>query len=238
MSGDDYLAEYRRAGSVDLSGGIGGWLRRQLDRKAVACGQRDRHALFMPRVFELTGLSLTRSATVLEIGCGSGWAISYRHPHVRYIAVDRGSLYRTELEERGVEFHESDAASVPLPISDGSVDLIVLNHLIEHIAESEFFVRQLRRVLRRGGVVYIRTPNLARVKWGFWDDYTHVKPFTPRALDHLMRTVGFERRFMLDSDHPRIFLDTLTDGRWRGALFNSLLGGKEIEAGYVLLAHE
>lgn len=238
MSGDDYLAEYRRAGSIDLSGGIGGWLRRKLDRKANAIGQHDRHALFMPRVFELAGISPNAPKTVLEIGCGSGWAISYRHPLVRYIAVDRGSLYRNELEEQGVEFHAADVASEPLPINDGQVDLIILNHLIEHIAECEFFVRQLRRVLCPGGVVYIRTPNLECVKWSFWDDYTHVKPFTPRALDHLMRTVGFERRFMLDSDHARIFLDTLTNGFWRRVLFSKLFGGKEIEAGYVLVTKE
>jgi SAM-dependent methyltransferase len=238
MSGDDYLAEYGRAGSIDLSRGISGWLRRMLDRKATACGQRDRHALFMPRVFELAGISLNDPTTVLEIGCGSGWAISYIHPFVRYIAVDRGSLYRDQLEAQGVEFHEIDVAIQPMPINDGQVDLIVLNHLIEHIADCEFFVRQLRRVLRPGGVVYVRTPNLERVKWCFWDDYTHVKPFTPRALDHLMRTVGFERRFMLDSDHPRIFLDTLTKGFLRTVLFSTLLGGKEIEAGYVLVTKE
>ena len=238
MSGEDYLAEYRRAGSIDLSKGIGGWLRRKLDLKANSIGQRDRHSLFMPRVFELAGVSPNDPKTVLEIGCGSGWAISYRHSLVRYIAVDQGSLYRTELEGRGVEFHEADVASEPLPINDGQVDLIILNHLIEHIANCEFFVRQLRRVLCLGGVVYIRTPNLERMKWSFWDDYTHVKPFTSRALDHLMCTVGFERRFMLDSDHPRILLDTWTNGLWRRVLFSKSFGGKEIEAGYVLISKE
>lgn len=238
MSGNDYLAEYQRSRSKDLSGGIGGWLRRRLDRKANAGGQRDRHALFIPRVFELVGISPSDPSTVLEIGCGSGWAISYSHPLVRYIAVDRGSLYRDQLEENGVEFHETDVTIDPLPINDGQVDLIVLNHLIEHIADCEFFVRQLRRVLRPGGAVYIRTPNLECVKWRFWDDYTHVKPFTPRTLDHLMRTVGFERRFMLGSDHSRILLDTLTNGFWRRVLFSAALGGKEIEAGYVLSTKE
>ena len=52
-----------------------------------------------------------------------------------------------------------------------------------------------------------------------------------------MRTVDFERRFMLDSEHPRIILDTLINGRWRELLFSKLLGGKEIEAGYVLCEH-
>jgi len=232
---NNYLADYRRTGSNDLSRGIGGWLRRRLDRKAIACGQRDRHALFLPRVFELTEISPKEPTVVLEVGCGSGWAISYSHPLVRYIAVDRGSLYRDQLETEGVEFHDSDVAIKPLPINDSQVDLIIINHLIEHISDCEFFVKQIRRVLRPGGFVYIRTPNLECVKWNFWDDYTHVKPFTPRSLDHLMRTLGFERRFMLDSDHPRIILDTLTNGAWRQILFSKLIRGKEIEAGYVLV---
>jgi SAM-dependent methyltransferase len=237
MSGDDYLAEYQRANAVDLSGGIGGWLRSRLDRLAASLGQRNRHALFLPRALELSGLTLVKPLTILEVGCGSGWAISYRHPQVRYVAVDRGSVYRTELEGRGVEFHEKDVTVDPLPVANGSVDLVILNHLIEHIAEYEFFMWQLRRILRPGGIVYIRTPNLERVKWGFWDDYTHVKPYTLRALDQLMSATNFERRFMLYSDHPRISLDILTEGRWRGLLFSRLLGGKEIEAGYVLREH-
>ena len=234
MNGNDYLAEYQRAESVILTEGVGGWFRRRLDKKAGAEGQSGRHALFLPRVFELTGITLAKPVTVLEIGGGSGWAISYNHPNVRYIAVDRGSLYRDDLEARQVEFHEADVGTTALPVSDDSIHLIILNHIIEHIEECEFFVRQLQRVLRPGGAVYIRTPNLARVKWSFWDDYTHVKPYTPQALDHLMRTIGFDQFFMLDSDHPRIMIDTLTNGRLRWLLFRSFFGGKEIEAGYVL----
>ena len=206
-----------------------------LDRKAVACGQRDRHALFLPRVFELSGISLKNPTTVLEAGWGGGGAISYRHPLVRYIAVDCGSLYRNELEMQGVAFYETDVATEPLPINEGQADIIILNHLIEHIKDCEFFVKQLRRVLRLGGCVFVRTPNLECVKWRFWEDYTHVKPFTPRALDHLMRTVGFNRSFMLKSDHPRILLDIITNGALRPMLFGKLFGGKEIEAGYVLI---
>jgi len=138
---------------------------------------------------------------------------------------------------RGITFHECDASSEALPLADASVDLVILNHLIEHIPDLEFFTRQLKRVLRPGGVAYIRTPNIARVKWGFWDDYTHVRPFTPQALDHLMRSAGFGRRFSLASNHSRIILDTLTHGRLRALLFCSWLGGKEIEAAYQVIHH-
>lgn len=238
MSGDDYLIEYQRSGKVDLSVGIGGWVRRRLDRKAVLLGQYDRHALFLPRVFQLAKLGLDKPLVVLEIGCGNGRAISYHHPKIEYIAVDRGTVFEPELKRRGVKFYKADVSTQSLPLDSCSINLIVLNHLIEHIPQYEFFVKELQRVLCPGGVLYIRTPNLDRVKWKFWDDYTHIKPYTRRGLDQLMQTFGFTRSFMLYSDHGRITIDILTEGRWRGLLFSRLLGGKEIEAGYVLRAHK
>lgn len=238
MSGDNYLAEYQRGDAAVRGRGWMGRVRSYLDRKAVEAGQIDRHALFMPRVLELTNISPDRPVTVLEIGCGSGWAISYRHPSIRYIAIDRGSVYRASLEECGIEFHEFDVSDKPLPLADGTVDVVLLIHLIEHIPHIEAFTQELRRILRPHGCIYIRTPNVARVKWRFWDDFTHVRPFTPNSLDHLMRTYGFQRRFLFASDHPRIMLDILTNGRMRAWLFSEKLGGKEIEAGYACERNE
>jgi hypothetical protein len=48
-----------------------------------------------------------------------------------------------------------------------------------------------------------------------------------------MRAHGFEARHVLHSDHPRINLDILTGGRWRGLLMGRLFGGREIEALFV-----
>lgn len=237
MSGNHYLAEFRRSNDLDLSKGLSGWLRRLLDKRAQQEGQPDRHALFLPRVFNLISMAPSQNLVVLEIGCASGWAISYRHANVRYIAVDRGVEYRKELEQRGVEFHEADVGVMPLPLEHASVNLVILNHLIEHIPNYEFFIQEIRRVIRADGAVYIRTPDVGRVRWNFFDDYTHVRPFTIRSLDQLMSAFGFVRKFVLHSDHPRIVIDILTNGHLRKLLFGSSLGGKEIEAGYVLRKH-
>ena len=234
MNNSNYLQYYERLLSVGLNRGVSGWLRRRLDRRAQKCGQTGRHALFLPRVFELLNISLKSHRTVLDIGSGNGWAISYQDKQVRYIAVDNSAFYRDDLEARGIEFYEADVGSMPLPVGESSIDLIILNHLIEHIYECEFLIQQLQRVLRPGGMVYIRTPNLKRVRWKFWDDYTHVRPFTPHGLDHLMHANGFKKLFILNSDHRRISLDILTKGRLRKLLFNIFFGGSEIEAGYFL----
>ncbi len=233
MSQDNYLKEYERAVSKDLSRGPGGSLRRMLDRKAVRAGQRDRHALFLKRVLGITGIGEGERIKVLEIGCGDGKAISYTSPAVEYYAIDRGGLYRDDLEKRGVRFTEMDVAHSPLPFPERFFDVIMLNHLIEHLAEYDLFVSELHRVLIPGRYLYIRTPDIKRVGFTFYDDYTHVKPYTRNSLDHLMRAYGFRLHTMLYSDHARITIDLLTEGKFRKLLFGRRFGGKEIETLYI-----
>ncbi|MDR1229443.1 MAG: class I SAM-dependent methyltransferase, partial [Azoarcus sp.] len=221
MKFDNYLADYRKSCDVDLSRGLSGYLRKRLDNMAVKEKQPNRHALFLPRVYSLFGLSLEKQLTVMEIGCGNGWAISYRNPKIKYIALDRGSVFRTDLESRGIEFHEADVETTPLPVANQSVDLILLNHVIEHIANSDYFVGELHRVLRSNGCLYIRTPNLEKVGWSFWNDYTHVKPFTESSLDHLMRTYGTAeliRNFACQRIEPRTFTQEIAITVFSGAL--------------------
>lgn len=233
MSGNEYLAEYDRAIPADLSRGIGGYLRARLDAKARALGQRDRHALFLPRALEVCGMRTEQPLTIMEIGCGNGGAISYKHPSIRYVAVDIGPYFRDALEQDGIEFIEANVEHDKITRPDGSVDLIMLNHLIEHVSNSDGLVRELRRLIKPGGAVYIRTPNVERVKWRFFDDYTHIKPFTVNGLHQLMCAHGFERRCVLYSDHARINLDILTNGKFRDVMCGQMFGGKEIEAVYV-----
>lgn len=233
MSGNEYLAEYDRAIPKDLSRGIGGRLRARLDAKARALGQRDRHALFLPRALEVCGLRADREMTIMEIGCGNGGAISYRHPSIRYVAVDIGPHFREMLERDGIEFIEANVEHDKIARPDASFDLIMLNHLIEHVSNSDGLVRELRRLIKPGGAIYIRTPNVERVKWRFFDDYTHIRPFTVNGLQQLMGAYGFERRCILYSDHARINLDILLSGKLRHVMCGHVFGGKEIEAVYV-----
>lgn len=228
-----YLEQYERHMGSPGYGGPAGWLRRLLDRRAARMGQRDRHALFLHRVLALAGLSGAEGAVrVLEVGCGSGWALTYEAPGVRYAAVDLGDRFAAALRARGIDFHIADAGREPLPFAAGAFDLVLLNHIIEHIADYGHLMSELARVTAPGGMLYVRTPDIGRVGAVFYDDYTHVKPYTRRSLRELMAAHGFDERCCYRSDHPRINLDILTGGRLRGLLLGPLLGGKEIEALY------
>jgi SAM-dependent methyltransferase len=68
---------------------------------------------------------------------------------------------------------------VDMPISDASVDVVVSFETLEHIADQDRFLSEVKRVLRPGGVLAISTPNVEVCK----DIATTPNPFHVKELD-------------------------------------------------------
>jgi len=108
-------------------------------------------------------LLAAEATTVLEVGCGRGAAVDtsrsrpmgdFRAPgrHVIGIDVDAAGTENQVVDEfRQIE---TDGR---WPIDDASVDLAVSDWTLEHVADPDAFVRELRRVLRPGGAFVART---------------------------------------------------------------------------------
>ena len=83
-----------------------------------------------------------------------------------------------------------------LPVASESQDLVTCAHVIEHLQEPLMALYELRRVCRHGGYVYLETPSqrsgLMPFGTGFWDDPTHVRPYSSRALGRLLEMAGLE----------------------------------------------
>jgi SAM-dependent methyltransferase len=142
---------------------------------------------FDPRWRFLTGL--VNPQTILDVGCGPGYTLDQLrdlYPSARLYGVD---LLDRELP--GVDFHRLDLDVDPLPFPDGFFDVVVCTHVLEHLHYSARAAIELGRVLRAGGGLYIETPaaRAALVPFGlpsFWDDPTHVRPFTHNAFNSLL----------------------------------------------------
>jgi SAM-dependent methyltransferase len=237
MDGDRYLELYRRnlahrAAAGGVRGRLEAWFRDRLDAKARTAGQDDRHGLALGRVLALCGLAAPGPLTVLEIGAGDGLWLNHKRPGLRCIAIDNGNAFADEFGRRGIAFHARDVTQEPLPLESAAVDLAMMNHVIEHLPDPALVLAECHRVLRPGGALYLRTPDIARVGFAFYDDPTHVKPYTPTALEATVRRFGFTPIFRHLTDTRRTSLDLLTDGRWRRWLLGPRFGGGEIEAGF------
>ena len=103
-------------------------------------------------------LAERRAAGVLaDVGCGTGALARQLLPRFgRVIGVD---IVRYEGLPPQVDFRRGDLDREPLPIADGSVDVAAAVETIEHLENPRAFVRELVRVVHRGGWVVVTTPN-------------------------------------------------------------------------------
>jgi SAM-dependent methyltransferase len=79
-----------------------------------------------------------------------------------------------------------------MPYEDESFDFVFIKSVIEHISNTDLFLSEIRRVLKKGGKVIILTPDYQRQKDFFYDDYTHIKPFTLTSLKMALQLNGFK----------------------------------------------
>jgi SAM-dependent methyltransferase len=98
---------------------------------------------------------------VLEIGVGSGGISHYfgTHPSGRYdvVGVD---VVDSRLITEGYRYVA--ITDTTLPFADGSFDVVISNHVIEHVgddAAQAHHLAEMRRVMRDDGIGYLAVPN-------------------------------------------------------------------------------
>jgi ubiquinone/menaquinone biosynthesis C-methylase UbiE len=97
---------------------------------------------------------------VLEIGPGNGpliTCIENLSPEKKILIDFPGTL--GGLKIKGYRCIEQDLSKEQWEISDESVDLVVASMVLEHMAETDFVMREIFRVLRPNGHVLINVPN-------------------------------------------------------------------------------
>lgn len=103
---------------------------------------------------------IVEGADILDIGAGSGHIAAFfaqaAGPGGSVAAVDRVN----QLRVASIAFRQAEGTLIPF--DDQHFDLVITNHLIEHVGERPAqleHLREIRRVLRSDGVVYLAVPN-------------------------------------------------------------------------------
>jgi SAM-dependent methyltransferase len=109
-----------------------------------------------------SALPVVSGLIALDIACGSGYgtqvlATEAQHVYGVDVSADAVAYARAHFDAPNVEFLVGDAVSIPLP--DDSVDVVVTFETIEHIEDHLGFVKEMKRVLKPGGVALVSTPN-------------------------------------------------------------------------------
>src|ERR1700712_2790399 len=103
-----------------------------------------------------------RGRDVIDVAAGEGYGTALLAQVARSaigIEIDNDAVTaaREEFRRANLSYLQGDARSLPLP--DSSFDVAVSFETLEHLAEQDIFLSELRRVLRPGGLLVISTPD-------------------------------------------------------------------------------
>jgi len=116
---------------------------------------------------------------VADIGCGD-----------RFLET---AFSKKDMVYEGFDIMDLDIEVEKIDRQDDFYDLVICYALIEHLKSPSNLVSEALRVLRPGGAFLVQTPNWHYSSKIFYDDYTHLHPYTPLSLGNLLSAEGFNR---------------------------------------------
>ena len=152
------------------------------------------------------------SGKILDVGCGGG-SYLYRLKQWGW------ETYGVEPSETGAK----QAQSLGLAVHHGTLveahfenqffDVIRLDNVLEHLRDPVLTFREIHRILRADGIVYLIVPNtrslvfwLFQENWYALDTPRHVISYCPRTLEVLCQTAGFKIAHMNFASGPFNFV--------------------------------
>jgi ubiquinone/menaquinone biosynthesis C-methylase UbiE len=147
---------------------------------------------------------------ILDLGCGVGRHVitSYTLKNVQAVGLDlchndlltAQSRFSEEFEESqnsGKSFGLAVGNALSLPFADDSFDKVICSEVLEHIPEYQSVLKEIRRVLKPGGVFAASVPRFFPewVCWKLSEDYHneeggHIRIFNADELQTAIEDQG------------------------------------------------
>ena len=96
------------------------------------------------------------------------------------------------LKSKGLDINEINFENDKVNFQNESCDIITLNSVIEHINNPNNLLNEVKRLLKKNGFFIIVTPDWSLTYKTFFDDPTHVRPYTEKSLHSLLDSYGFK----------------------------------------------
>lgn len=130
--------------------------------------------------------------TLLDVGCGKGnHIVAFARRGLKVSGLDKIRDHNEALDQ--FDIRECDFETDRFPFDDNSFDIVHSKSVIEHVANADNFLSEVRRILKPGGLAILMCPDWGTQGYMYYDDYTHVKPWTRKGLQNAMRIHGFKQ---------------------------------------------
>lgn len=132
-------------------------------------------------------LPFVKNKQVLDIASGSGYGtkiLASLAKSVIGVDVDKSAIEYSEknFKAENARFILGDGAKIPL--EDNQVDVVVSFETIEHIEDYKTFMKEVKRVLKKDGVLILSTPNDIEYTE---ENHFHIHEFNQNELESLVK---------------------------------------------------
>ena len=152
-----------------------------------------------PEIIEYINKRNNERGRLFEIGCGEGGFI-------KACQQDGWQVYGLDISAECVAYakntHKLDNVFVgdflEFEIEDAQFDVVIMNHLIEHLPDPRSNFEKIHRILKPGGILCISTPNIRSFQVKIFGKYWmalfvpfHLVLFSPQTLTLMLTKNGY-----------------------------------------------
>ncbi|WP_310485237.1 class I SAM-dependent methyltransferase [Chamaesiphon sp. VAR_48_metabat_403] len=109
--------------------------------------------------------NLLNEYKILDLGAGNGTdllsAKNIFNDSAKIYALEYYEPYQKNLMQQEIEVFSLNLERDRLPFDDASIDIVIINQVLEHTKDIFWILSEIIRVLRLNGIVIIGVPNLA-----------------------------------------------------------------------------
>jgi SAM-dependent methyltransferase len=138
-------------------------------------------------------VTLTPQTRWLDFGCGNGGLVRFARQALGcdVVGTDLGWI-TAEAAKRGIPILTDEQ----LAKSEGTFDVVTAIEVLEHVPDPREVLRQIRKMLKPGGLFFYTTGNAAPnrdnlPKWGYVRPDIHLSYYEPATLKRLLEETGF-----------------------------------------------
>ncbi|MFH1457041.1 MAG: class I SAM-dependent methyltransferase [Patescibacteria group bacterium] len=136
---------------------------------------------------------------LLEVGCNLGYFLEIAKNNgfdIRGVELDDKAVnYANDLLGRGIVLRSTlEQANFP----NNNFDIIVLSHVLEHLIDIPGFLKEIKRILNKQGIIAIASPNfdglcvkIKKEKWPGLRPDEHVWQLSKNTIQKLLKKEGF-----------------------------------------------
>jgi 2-polyprenyl-3-methyl-5-hydroxy-6-metoxy-1,4-benzoquinol methylase len=139
----------------------------------------------------------SRHLTVFDVGCGAGGVlVPFMGAGWSGHGCDIGGEYLEYGRKQGLNLEKGEFGE--LVGKYGKADLVILSHVIEHVASPAEFIREIHGGLKEGGFLFLESPGIFGIHRMNGDimaylQNVHLYNFTLRTLADTVTPLGFRK---------------------------------------------